>query len=85
MGYAAGIGAFVAGRLGFAGSLGINALVENGKGWRLNLERKGRKEGSAGGRRIACLMRRVHCRYIDTVIMFQSSDLIEARVGGSGW
>ena len=27
------VGAFVAGRLGFAGSLGIDEIVENGKGW----------------------------------------------------
>ena len=43
MGYAAGIGAFFAGRLGFAGSLGIDVPVENGKGRRLNLERRSRR------------------------------------------
>ena len=35
-GYAISIGAFVIGGLGVAGSLGIDALVGNGNGWRLN-------------------------------------------------
>ena len=42
-GYAVSIGTFVAGSLGFAGSLGIGALVENGEGWRLNLERRSQR------------------------------------------
>ena len=36
--FATSIGTFVAGRLGFAGSLGIDALVGNGNGWRPNME-----------------------------------------------
>ena len=36
MGYAASIGALFAGRLGFAGSLGIDALVGNRNGWRFD-------------------------------------------------
>ena len=44
MGYATSIGVFVAGRLGFAGSLGIDALIGNGNGWwKPNMEGRSRE------------------------------------------